>query len=257
MFLHFLGLAIDYQVPTIVIENVRGLLSSPLVHRPHAERGFGFPPLSVQELRGGAIGHILSLLRSHGYQVTMDLYDAADFGVPQHRHRVILVASKIRKFSKFVPSHNSSNWLTFEESTRGLKKHDSAPFRSGHLEYLQMLGPGQNWRNLPPSHQRKALGKAYECTGGRTGFLRRLAWNKPSPTLMTSPTMPATLLAHPELDRPLSVQEYARIQTFPDSWIVEGNLSQQYRQLGNAVPVKFGFEIGRQIALQIGFQHTN
>jgi DNA (cytosine-5)-methyltransferase 1 len=67
-------------------------------------------------------------------------------------------------------------------------------------------------------------------------FLRRLDWNKPSPTLVTSPTMPATDLAHPEEDRPLSVAEYARIQQFPDHWKFAGKLVDQYKQIGNAVP---------------------
>jgi DNA (cytosine-5)-methyltransferase 1 len=59
--------------------------------------------------------------------------------------------------------------------------------------------------------------------------------------------MPATLLAHPEEDRVLSVQEYKRLQTFPDSWHVCGTLAQQYRQIGNAVPVEFGRRVGEHI----------
>lgn len=83
--------------------------------------------------------------------------------------------------------------------------------------------------------------------GGKTGFLRRLDWNKPSPTLLTSPTMPATDLAHPVENRPLSVAEYARIQQFPDDWIFAGNIKEQYRQIGNAVPVGFGRVIGETL----------
>jgi DNA (cytosine-5)-methyltransferase 1 len=86
--------------------------------------------------------------------------------------------------------------------------------------------------------------KSYFSGGGKTGFFRRLAWDKPSPTLVTSPTMPATDLAHPKEDRPLSIQEYKRIQQFPDDWILKGNLIAQYKQIGNAVPVGLGKSLG-------------
>ncbi|MEZ5163832.1 MAG: DNA cytosine methyltransferase [Fimbriimonadaceae bacterium] len=98
------------------------------------------------------------------------------------------------------------------------------------------------WRKLallaarPP---KGGVGNAFYSGGGRTGFLRRVNWEAPSPTLVTDPTMPATLLAHPEELRPLSVQEYQRLQTFPDDWKICGSTAQKYRQLGNAVPVFF------------------
>jgi DNA (cytosine-5)-methyltransferase 1 len=91
------------------------------------------------------------------------------------------------------------------------------------------------------------MGNSYNLGGGKTGFLRRLDWNKPSPTLVTSPTMPATDLCHPTLDRPLSIEEYKRIQEFPDNWKLSGNLIQQYKQIGNAVPVSLGVAIGKLI----------
>ncbi len=57
--------------------------------------------------------------------------------------------------------------------------------------------------------------------------------------------MPATDLAHPSKDRPLSIQEYKRIQEFPDSWVIEGSLIEQYRQVGNAVPLSLGRAVGK------------
>ena len=110
-----------------------------------------------------------------------------------------------------------------------------------------MLKPGENWRNLPDELQKEALGKSYYAGGGKTGFLRRLDWNKPSPTLVTHPAMPATDLAHPEEDRPLSIQEYKGIQEFPGSWELTGPLIQQYKQVGNAVPCSLGFAVGKLI----------
>jgi len=80
--------------------------------------------------------------------------------------------------------------------------------------------------------------------GGRTGFFRRLSWEKPAPTLVTSPSQMATCICHPDETRPLTVREYARIQGFPDNWSFEGSLAQKYRMIGEAVPV----ELARIIA---------
>jgi DNA (cytosine-5)-methyltransferase 1 len=113
-----------------------------------------------------------------------------------------------------------------------------------------MLIVGQNWRDLPPEVQQAAMGASWFAGGGKTGFYRRLSWDKPSPTLVTRPTMPATDLCHPDELRPLSVEEYAAIQTFPKSHIVCGKLDDQYRQIGNAVPCLFGEAIARHL---IGF----
>jgi len=57
--------------------------------------------------------------------------------------------------------------------------------------------------------------------------------------------MPATDLAHPVEDRPLSIEEYKRIQEFPDDWIIEGSLIEQYKQIGNAVPISLGRAVGK------------
>ena len=116
---------------------------------------------------------------------------------------------------------------------------------------MKMLTEGQNWRDLPPKMAEQAMGKAYFLTGGKTGFLRRLSFDEPSPTLVTSPTMPATLLCHPTQLRPLSIEEYARIQQFPDTWKFRGRIETIYKQIGNAVPVGLGYAVGRQIMKSI------
>jgi DNA (cytosine-5)-methyltransferase 1 len=110
-----------------------------------------------------------------------------------------------------------------------------------------MLGPGEYWKHLPEALQKEALGNSYYSGGGKTGFLRRLAWDKPSPTLVTHPAMPATDLGHPVELRPLSIQEYKRVQGFPDSWELQGPLLQQYKQVGNAVPIPLGRAVGLQL----------
>ncbi|MDZ7876965.1 MAG: DNA cytosine methyltransferase [Saprospiraceae bacterium] len=91
------------------------------------------------------------------------------------------------------------------------------------------------------------MGKSYELIGGKTGFFRRLSFDEPSPTLLTSPIMNATLLAHPTEMRSLSAQEYARIQQFPDEWKFQGKLSDIFKQIGNAVPVDLGYVAGKTL----------
>lgn len=252
VFLTYLERIKELQPRFAVIENVRGILSAPLKHRPHENRGFGYPPLTPEEEKGGALMHILNLLRQTGYGITFNLYNAANFGTPQKRERVIIICSRDgQKLPYLAPTHSADGahglpkWRTFQEVVKGLpKEQHHLHFPEKRLKYYRMLKPGQYWRHLPIELQKEALGASYYAGGGKTGFLRRLAWEEPAPTLVTHPAMPATDLAHPIEDRPLSIEEYKRIQEFPDEWIIEGSLIEQYRQVGNAVPIKLGYAVG-------------
>lgn len=252
VFLKYIDLALDIRPKFIVIENVRGLLSCPMEHRPHNRRGKGFPDLHKDELKGGALNFVLSLLESAGYGVSFNLYNSANFGTPQIRERVILICSRDGEAPPFLePTHAEQGahglppWRTFQSCVAGIREHHHLNFPEKRLKYYRLLEPGQNWKALPDELQREAMGKSYFSGGGKTGFLRRLAWDKPSPTLVTHPAMPATDLAHPVEDRPLSIEEYKRIQQFPDTWELAGPLVQQYKQIGNAVPIGLGFAVGR------------
>lgn len=256
VFLHYVNLAIELSPRYIVIENVRGLLSAPMKHRPHRLRGAKFPSLADDEMPGGALAFVIFLLESAGYRVTFNLYNAANFGSPQTRERVILICSRDGSpVPHLSPTHAEQSvgrlkpWRTFAEAVRGLEsiKHHHVNFPEDRIRYYRMLLPGQYWRHLPDDLQREALGNSYFSGGGKTGFFRRLAWDKPSPTLVTHPAMPATDLAHPSEDRPLSIEEYKRIQEFPDSWNVQGPLIQQYKQVGNAVPISLGTALGKTL----------
>ncbi len=251
VFIKYLELCLELQPKYFVIENVRGLLSSPLKHRPHDQRGEDYPPLQEDELKGGALNFILYRLNRSGYGYSFNLYNAANFGTPQIRERVIIICARNGSIPPYLmPTHaekgdfNLPAWKTLKTAIADLKHHDYLPFPEKRLRYYRLLKPGENWRNLPDNLQREALGKSYYAGGGKTGFFRRLAWDKPSPTLVTHPAMPATDLAHPTEDRPLSVQEYKRIQEFPDDWQFAGPLIQQYKQIGNAVPISLGFAVG-------------
>jgi DNA (cytosine-5)-methyltransferase 1 len=256
VFLYFIELAMELQPKYLVLENVRGLLSAPLKHRPHNQRGAGFPPLTQEELPGGALRHIVETIRAHGYSVSFNLYNAANFGAPQTRERVILICARDGdKVPYLMPTHSQDpafglpKWKTFKEAVVDLAnaEHNHLEFPEDRLRFYRLLGPGEYWKHLPEELQKEALGNSYFSGGGKTGFLRRLAWDRPSPTLVTMPNMPATDLAHPTELRPLSIEEYKRIQVFPDSWALQGPLTQQYKQVGNAVPIPLGAAVGRQI----------
>ncbi len=256
VFLHYIEVALALKPRYIVIENVRGLLSAPMKHRPHTLRGDGYPELGNDEVPGGALAFVLHLLRKGGYEVSFNLYNAANFGTPQTRERVILICSREGGAVQHLsPSHAETPfgrlkpWRTFGEVTADLegRTHHHLNFPEDRLRFYRLLKPGQYWKHLPEELQREALGNSFFSGGGKTGFLRRLAWDRPSPTLVTHPAMPATDLAHPVLDRPLSIEEYKRVQEFPDNWDLQGPLVQQYKQVGNAVPVSLGEALGRTL----------
>ena len=253
VFIKYLELIKELNPTYFVIENVRGLLSVPLKHVPHDKRK---GKLKTKEEKGGTLNYILNYLNNIGYKVSFNLYNSANFGSPQIRERVIIIGNKKEKLPYLTPTHSQHGefglkpWKTFKAAVKGLHNinHDYVKFPEGRLKYYKKLKEGQNWRNLPLKLQKEALGNSYYLGGGKTGFLRRLGWNKPSPTLVTDPMMPATDLAHPVENRPLSIQEYKRIQEFPDDWKLAGSIRNQYKQIGNAVPVSLGRAIGKLIA---------
>jgi DNA (cytosine-5)-methyltransferase 1 len=95
--------------------------------------------------------------------------------------------------------------------------------------------------------QREAMGGSYDSGGGKTGFYRRLAWEKPSPTITGRANRKGSALCHPEADRPLGVRECAALQGFPPDWIFAGSMAAGYTQVGNAVPVALGQAIGHAL----------
>ena len=256
VFIKYLELIKELNPTYFVIENVRGLLSVPLKHVPHDKRK---GKLKTKEEKGGTLNYILNYLNNIGYKVSFNLYNSANFGSPQIRERVIIIGNKKEKLPYLTPTHSQHGefglkpWKTFKAAVKGLHNinHDYVKFPESRLKYYKKLKEGQNWRNLPLKLQKEALGNSYYLGGGKTGFLRRLGWNKPSPTLVTDPMMPATDLAHPVENRPLSIQEYKRIQEFPDDWKLAGSIRNQYKQVGNAVPVSLGRAIGKLIVNHI------
>ncbi len=247
----FLNLSIEAGAKYIILENVRGLLSASLKHRPLNKRN---SPLQKDEMPGTVMKSIVSLLEEHRYSVTYQLVDAKYVGAATSRDRVILMAILDEPCLGLIqPTHDGDErpFLTLGDAILPLETtegHIHTQFSSKRLPYFEKLKEGQNWRHLPKDEQEEAMGPGtYAATGGKSGVFRRLAYNKSCPTLMCSPVMHTTALCHPTKLRPLSVQEYAAIQGFGESYEIKGSVSKQYRQLGNAVPVQLGEAIGRVI----------
>ncbi len=255
VFLKYLEIISDIMPKYAVIENVRGLMSSEMAVAIDDDV-FREMPFEATRTKGASLYYVKKRLERMGYKVSFNLYNSANFGTPQIRERVVIIGVLGDKpVPHLAPTHSEKPipglkpWKTFREAIEGLSSDNQnyIAYNEKRLKYLRMLGPGQNWRDLPDEMQKEAMGKSYYLGGGKTGFYRRLSWGRPAPTLVTHPTMPATDLAHPEEERPLSVQEYKRIQEFPDNWQLCGKLLDQYKQVGNAVPVGLGYAIGKTI----------
>ncbi|WP_375504072.1 DNA cytosine methyltransferase [uncultured Nostoc sp.] len=258
LFMDFIRIVKEIQPRFFLMENVKGLLSSPIRHRPHNQRGIGYPLLEPDEIEGAALKVVLAQMKAIGYEVALPmLVQAADYGVPQTRARVIFIGSKNGEILTFPkPTHDKNGlkrlqkWRTLRDALSNLSDPhpEYIPYSKQRLKYLALLKEGQNWRHLPDELKPEAMGGAYKSGGGKVGFYRRLSWDKPSPTVTTSPHQKATDMCHPVELRPLSVREYARIQTFPDSWVFYGSIASRYRQIGNSVPVKLSHAIGQYLS---------
>ena len=252
LFMDFIRM-IDYIRPRFfVMENVKGIVSSPLKHVSTKEKAKDNPE---QEL-GTVLDVILSEFNKLGYKTVYGILDAVNYGVPQFRERFVLIGSRDNEDIFLpIPTHFQMHqnpdyrWKTVGEAIIDLESNpgEYTSLSGERKKYLHMIPEGGNWKDLPQEIIPIAMGGAYESGGGKVGFYRRLSYAQPSPTITTSPAQKATMLCHPKQDRPLSIKEYARIQQFPDDWKFTGTISAQYRQIGNAVPIGLAEAIGRAI----------
>jgi DNA (cytosine-5)-methyltransferase 1 len=263
------------QPKFFLMENVRGLLSAALKHRPIAERpNKGGPPLAANEQPGSVMDEFVKDLRGikkSSYNMDCFEVNSVNYGAPQIRERVLCIGNRFGVQVDFPnPSHgvlskkNSEQldlfgndesiplkpWATLGDAIKKIKEDEPEvlDFSPRKKEYLAMVPAGGNWRCLPVDIQKESMKKAWEAKGGRSGWWRRLSYDFPCPTLMTMPNHASTSLCHPEHVRALSLREYAAIQEFPEDWEFVGTTSEKYRQVGNAVPVRLGKVAGETIA---------
>lgn len=246
-----------------VMEEVPGLLSARLQHIPIKDRANR--KLAPEEMKGSVFKIVLEMLKSTGYQITYDILNAADYGTPQKRERLIVIGLRegIPEFpmkthtdqlQMLLSSDPLEPWNTFWECTADLKENKSeyVSFSQNIELYMRLIPPGGHWRHLPEDKIERAMGGAFTSGGGRRGFYRRLSWDEPSPTVVTSPVQKGSIFGHPEALRPLSVKEYKRIQGFPDDWEIVGKNSIKYKLIGNAVPVHLSYAIAKKVKELLG-----
>lgn len=235
LFYEFARVVNEVQPKICIGENVRGLLSHD---------------------NGRTLEGMISILDEIGYNVVspVEVLKAIHYNVPQKRERLILVA--IRKDIEVnyeYPKPFSEIYTLKDALKKGRLFDKDVPKSKGssypdHKKKVLDLVPQKGyWRDLPLDIQKEYMQKSFYLGGGKTGMARRIGWDEPCLTLTCSPAQKQTERCHPEETRPFTVREYARIQTFPDDWSFAGSISQQYKQIGNAVPANLAKEIGYSI----------
>jgi len=256
-----------------ILENVAHIVTAALKHRPIAQRpgknwnlssyhdssknrDDSVASMEPEELSGSAIRQVFADMCNLGYSLDFGVVNAADFGAPQRRFRFIMLGARqgppplLPCPTRGEHAPNPTAWATVRDAIFDLR-HNPGPhseYTPPVARYFALVPPGGNWRQLPKKLQREALGDAaYEAGGGKTGFFRRLAWDAPAPTITGRANRKGSAVCHPEFTRPLSVRESARLQGFPDNWDFEGSMSDQYVQVGNAVPVYLGTAVANAV----------
>lgn len=220
----------------ILAENVRGLLN-------HDD--------------GKTLKTISNIIDELGYDlVDPRVLKAVFYQVPQKRERLILIGIRkdISPYVKFKWPSPYYRIMTLQDALfKGslyncdVKKSEGQEYPKRKKEIMSLVPPGGYWKDLPEIIKKEYMGKSFYLGGGKTGMARRLSMDEPSLTLTTSPAQKQTERCHPLETRPLTIREYARIQTFPDDWHFCGSISSQYKQIGNAVPVNLSFALGRAL----------
>ncbi|RUM62913.1 MAG: DNA (cytosine-5-)-methyltransferase [Sulfurospirillum sp.] len=231
LFFEFARALKEAEPKVFLAENVRGLLS----HE-----------------KGRTLKTMLRVLDELGYHVyEPQVLKAIHYRVPQKRERLFIVGvrKEYRKEAVFAYPKPFDRVYTLKDVLKKGALYDSdVPPSPGQKyppkkrEILEMVPPGGYWRDLPPEKQ-----KSFYLGGGKTGIARRISWDEPCLTLTCSPAQKQTERCHPDETRPFQVREYARIQTFPDNWEFEGSVTEQYKQIGNAVPVNLAYEMGKSL----------
>lgn len=237
LFAEFARCVKETEPKMFLFENVKGLLSH--------DKGRTF----------ATIQHVFQEL---GYQVEYKVLNAAYFGVGQKRQRLIVIGVRndLKDKIQFEYPTPEDHMTVLRDVLQNVPDSPYQPYSESKRKVMELVPPGGCWIDLPEDVAKEYMGKSYYSGGGRRGMARRISWDEPCLTLTTSPSQKQTERCHPDETRPFTVREYARIQSFPDDWKFEGSLSDQYKQIGNAVPVELARRIGVQIVSAIRKAHA-
>lgn len=224
LFFDYLRILDEIEPKMFMIENVEGLININ---------------------NGETFRYIISELEERDYNVFYKVLDSRYFNVPQKRRRLIIIGTP--RNIEFEFPEEFDKILTIRDAFKNIPKSVGVEYSEKKKEILKLVPEGGCWVDLPEDIKKEYMGKSLFSGGGKRGIARRLSWNEPCLTLTTSPYQKQTERCHPSETRPLTIREYARIQTFPDNFIFEGSVSNIYKQIGNAVPCMLGYYIGRKI----------
>lgn len=228
LFYHYAIFLNKLQPKMFIFENVRGLVSHD---------------------HGKTFRTIMDIFSDEGYTVKWKVLNAWDYGVAQKRERMIMVG--VRNDLADIISFDYPEPHEYKPVLRDILL-DSPPsvgaqYSDHKRKIFELVPPGGYWRDIPEDIAKEYMKSTWDMTGGRTGILRRMSLDEPSLTVLTSPTQKQTERCHPLEARPFTVRENARIQSFPDDWTFQGSIGNQYKQVGNAVPVNLAYEVGIKI----------
>ena len=231
LFFHYATFVEKLKPRMFIFENVKGLLSHD---------------------KGKTFETVLEIFDSIGYDIEWKVMKAWDYGIAQKRERFIAVGKRKDLKIKFNFPKIQEYKPVLKDALKNVPESPCAKYSEKRAEILKHVPQGGWWKDLPPEIKSEYAPKqAIEGNGGSTGVARRLSWEEPCLTIMTTPIGKMTERCHPDETRSLSVRESARIQSFPDEWQFCGKMSEQYRQIGNAVPPLLAYEIGKEIKKSI------
>jgi DNA (cytosine-5)-methyltransferase 1 len=227
LILDFNRLVLECEPKVLLVENVKGLIT-------HEQ--------------GRTLASVLELFSNgNRYKMHHQVLNANNFGVPQKRERIIIVGvrSDIEQEFTYPTPHTYKPIL--RDVLLDVPVSPGAKYPEEKRRVFDLVPPGGCWVDLPEDIQKSYMGTSYYSGGGKRGIARRMSMDEPCLTLTTSPCQKQTDRCHPLESRPFTVREYARIQTFPDTYTFVGSVNNQYKQIGNAVPVKLAYAIARQL----------
>jgi DNA (cytosine-5)-methyltransferase 1 len=225
LILEFCKIVTTLQPKVFLIENVKGVMTHD---------------------GGATFRSIMEQLRLTGnYKIHHSVLNANDYGVAQKRERLFIIGTLNDTPFSFPEKENYKPVL--KDVLMNVPTSPGIYYPEAKRRIMELVPPGGCWVNLPLDIQMAYMKKSFESGGGKRGIARRLSMNEPSLTLTTSPCQKQTERCHPLETRPLTVREYARIQSFPDSYEFCGSIVQQYKQIGNAVPAYLAEHVAKSV----------
>lgn len=226
----------DIQPKVILGENVRGL---------------------ERHDNGRTLQTMLRVLDELGYYVSYKILRAQYFDVAQKRERLVIIGVRKDLHGKVIFPNEKNYTVSLKNALKNVPDSEGQKYTETKHAVMKQIPEGGYWRNLPIQIQKEYMGASFYLGGGKTGMARRLSWDEPSLTLTCNPAQKQTERCHPSETRPLTIREYARIQSFPDDWKFTGSVAAQYKQIGNAVPVNLAYHIGRALIAMLDNKFYN